>query len=213
MATIANRRPVMTLYSVPTCVHSHRARIVLAEKDIVVDVVDIDPTNKSEELLQINPNANIPTLVDRELVLYNSRIIMEYLDERFPHPPLLPVDPVSRARCRLALHRIEQDWYLLLEQWKNDAQATAQQLRQHLSEGLASIAPIVAQMPYFLHDEFTIVDCSIAPILWRLSQYGIDLSQQPKSIINYAERLFQRPAFKQSLSASERQMNTSSQLA
>lgn len=206
MATIANRRPVMTLYSVPTCAHSHRSRIVLAEKDIVVEIIDIDPGNKPEDLLAINPYDVTPTLVDRELMLYDSRVIMEYLDERFPHPPLLPVDPVSRARCRLALYRIEHDWYSLLEDIENEAPGKSDQARKYLRESIASIAPIVERMPFFLHDEFTVVDCSIAPILWRLPHYGIELPGQAKSVLKYAERLFDRPAFRASLSDVERQM-------
>lgn len=207
MATIANRRPVMTLYSVPNCAHSHRTRIVLAEKDIVVEIIDIDPANKPEDLLAINPYDVTPTLVDRELMLYDSRVIMEYLDERFPHPPLLPVDPVSRARCRLALYRIEHDWYSLLADIEH-GQDKADQAKKYLRESVASIAPIVERMPFFLHDEFTVVDCSIAPVLWRLSHYGIDLPGQAKAVLKYAERLFERPSFRSSLSVAERQMHS-----
>lgn len=208
MATIANRRPVMTLYSVPTCAHSHRTRIVLAEKDIVVEIVDIDPANKPEDLLAINPYDVTPTLVDRELMLYDSRVIMEYLDERFPHPPLLPVDPVSRARCRLALYRIEHDWYSLLADIEDENPGKGEQARKYLRESIASIAPIVERMPFFLHDEFTVVDCSIAPVLWRLPHYGIELPGQAKSVHKYAERLFERPSFRASLSAAERHMRS-----
>lgn len=196
----------MTLYSVPSCAYSHRTRIVLAEKDIVVDIINVDNVNKSEDLLAINPYDVVPTLVDRELVLYDSRIIMEYLDERFPHPPLLPVDPVSRARCRLALYRIEHDWYSLLEDLESDDSAKIEQARQYLRESITSVAPIFEKMPYFLHDEFTIVDCSIAPILWRLPHFGIDLPSQAAPIQKYAERLFERPSFHASLSEIELQM-------
>lgn len=206
MATITNRRPVMTLYSVPTSAQSHRARLVLAEKDIVVDIIDIDPANKPEDLLSINPYDVTPTLVDRELMLYDSRIIMEYLDERFPHPPLLPVDPVSRARCRLALYRIEQDWYEIAEQIEAGGGANIGQLRKQLSESITSVAPILDRMPFFLHDEFTIVDCSIVPIIWRLPYLGVDLPGQAKPLLKYAERVFERPSFQSSLSDAERQM-------
>lgn len=206
MATITNRRPVMTLYSVPTDAHSHRTRIVLAEKDIVVDIVDVDPVNKPEDLLAVNPYDASPTLVDRELMLYDSRIIMEYLDERFPHPPLLPVDPVSRARCRLALYRIEHDWYALLDKLVYSRTAHPDQVRKELRESICQVAPIVERMPYFLNDEFTIVDCSIAPILWRLPVLGIDLPNQAKALTRYAERVFARPCFKASLSNAEKQM-------
>lgn len=208
MATITNRRPVMTLYSVPYCAQSHRARIVLSEKDIVVEIVDIDPDNKPEDLLAVNPYDVAPTLVDRELMLYDSRIIMEYLDERFPHPPLLPVDPVSRARCRLALYRIERDWYELVERLESGREDDPESLRKELRESVASVSPILERMPYFLHDEFTIVDCSIAPVLWRLPHFGIDLPGQAKALMKYAERLFERPSFQASLSRIERQMRS-----
>lgn len=206
MATITNRRPVMTLYSVPTSAYSHRTRIVLSEKDIVVEIVDIDPVNKPEDLLEVNPYDVTPTLVDRELMLYDSRIIMEYLDERFPHPPLLPVDPVSRARCRMALYRIEQDWYELVDRLEDERAGDKHQIRRELRESVASVSPIFERMPYFLHDEFTVVDCSIAPILWRLPHLGIDLPGQAKALTQYAERMFERPAFKASLSPAERRM-------
>src|SRR5688572_3381750 len=143
MANVANRRSVMTLYSEPSCPLSHRTRIVLAEKDIAVEVLDVDPAHKPEDLLSLNPYEVMPTLVDRELTLYDSRVIMEYLDERFPHPPLLPVDPVSRARCRLALYRIEQDWYALLNDIEGGTEVNAQKARKYLRESILSIAPFV----------------------------------------------------------------------
>lgn len=197
---------MMTLYSEPASALSHRTRIVLAEKDIAVEVLDVDPANKPEDLLSLNPYEIMPTLVDRELTLYDSRVIMEYLDERFPHPPLLPVDPVSRARCRLALYRIEQDWYTLLDDLESGDEANAQKARKYLRESVLSIAPIVEKMPYFMYEEFTIVDCTIAPVLWRLGHFGIELPPQAKTVLKYAERLFARPSFRSSLSDVEKQM-------
>jgi RNA polymerase-associated protein len=197
---------MMTLYSEPACALSHRTRIVLAEKDIAVEVLDVDPAHKPEDLLALNPYEIMPTLVDRELTLYGSRVIMEYLDERFPHPPLLPVDPVARARCRLALYRVEQDWYTLLRDIEDGDEADAQKARKYLRESVLSISPIVEKMPYFMYEEFTIVDCTIAPVLWRLNHYGIELPTQARTIFKYAERLFARPSFKSSLSNVEKQM-------
>jgi RNA polymerase-associated protein len=197
---------MMTLYSEPASPLSHRTRIVLAEKDIAVEVLDVDPDHKPEDLLALNPYEIMPTLVDRELTLYDSRVIMEYLDERFPHPPLLPVDPVSRARCRLALYRVEQDWYTLLRDVESGSEAAKQKARKYLRESVLSIGPIVEKMPYFMYEEFTIVDCTIAPILWRLNHYGIELPPQAKAVFKYAERLFARPSFKSSLSDFEKQM-------
>ncbi|HEX5057234.1 MAG TPA: glutathione S-transferase N-terminal domain-containing protein [Gammaproteobacteria bacterium] len=196
----------MTLYSEPDSPLSHRTRIVLAEKDIAVEVLDVDPANKPEDLLALNPYEIMPTLVDRELTLYDSRVIMEYLDERFPHPPLLPVDPVSRARCRLALYRVEQDWYTLLRDIEGGGESDKQKARKYLRESVLSIGPIVEKMPYFMYEEFTIVDCTIAPVLWRLNHYGIELPPQSKAVFKYAERLFARPSFKSSLSDLEKQM-------
>jgi len=143
------------------------------------------------------------TLVDRDLVLYDSRVVMEYLDERFPHPPLMPVDPVSRARTRLMLHRIDNDWYsLLVDLIGNDAQKKEKAIAE-LTRSITSIAPIFEAKPYFMSDEFSLIDASIAPLLWRLSEYGIELPPQANTVKAYAGRLFERESFKASLSIAE----------
>ena len=206
MTTIANRRSVMVLFSVPTCPLSHRVRIVLAEKDIAVDIVDVDLNDKPDDLLHINPYASVPTLVDRDLVLYDSRVIVEYLDERFPHPPLMPVDPVSRARSRLALFRIEHDWYRLLSGLESSDSDKAAEARKLMRESLIASADVFSAKPYFLSDEFSLVDASIAPVLWRLTEFGIDLGKEGKAIEDYAKRLFGRETFMQSLSEAELEM-------
>ncbi|MEJ2059669.1 MAG: glutathione S-transferase N-terminal domain-containing protein [Gammaproteobacteria bacterium] len=206
MALIANRRSVMTLFSDPLSAESHRARIVLAEKDITADVIDIDPDNKPEDLVELNPYNTVPTLVDRDLVLYETRVIMEYLDERFPHPPLMPVDPVSRARARLALYRVERDWYGMLDEMDKADARQMPQLRKIMKESLLSSVDVFRAKPFFLSDELTLVDCTIAPVLWRLPHYNIDLPPQAKSIEEYADRLFKRRSFQISLSEAEREM-------
>ena len=206
MALVANRRSGMTLFSDPRCAQSHRTRIVLAEKDITVDVVQIDPNNKPEDLLDVNPYNSVPTLIDRELVLYDARVIMEYLDERFPHPPLMPVDPVSRSKSRLALFHIETDWYVPLNGIYSDNPDDANQAKKNLHESLLSAVEVFKVKPYFLSDEFSLVDCSIAPILWRLPSFGIKLSGSAKPILEYAERVFDRPSFRSSLSEEEVEM-------
>lgn len=206
MASVATRRSVMTLYSNPTSPYSHRARIVLAEKNITHDILNVDPDNLPEDLIDLNPYNSIPTLVDRDLVLYDSKIIMEYLDERFPHPPLMPVDPVSRARSRLFMYRLDKDLYSqadVLEAGTDKEQAGA---RKVLRDNLTSIAPIFEQKPFFMSDELTLVDCSFAPLLWRLPRYGVDLPAQAKALTEYAERLFARSSFDASLSDAEREM-------
>lgn len=206
MPAIAARRSAMTLYSQPQDPQSHRTRIVLSEKDITVDVIDSRADALPEDILEMNPTGVLPALVDRDLILYESRVIMEYLDERFPHPPLMPVDPVSRAKSRLALHRIEQDWYGLVAELEGKSERAAARARKGLRESLASSVELFNIKPFFLNDEFSLLDCSIGPILWRLPHWGIELPAPARSIIDYAERLFQRPSFQASLSEAEREM-------
>jgi len=196
----------MTLYSRPACPHSHRVRLVLAEKGIAMDVINIEGNKLPEDLLDLNPYNSVPTLVDRELVLYDPRIIMEYLEERFPHPPLMPVDPVTRARFRLALYRVERDWYTLVDEIEQSPSKPHARAKKMLRESLLAASDAFAVKPYFLSDEFSLVDCSIAPILWRLSRYEIDLPAQAKALHKYSDRLFNRPAFKLSLTEAEREM-------
>lgn len=206
MAVSSNRRSVMTLFARANDPHSHRARIVLAEKGITYEVVEVDEDNLPEDLIDLNPYNTVPTLVDRDLVLYDVRTTMEYLDERFPHPPLMPVDPVSRARFRLAMFRIEKDWYHLVDVIESESGATVARAKKELREMVLSTADAFAVKPYFLSDEFSLVDCCIAPILWRLPHYGIDLPRQSKAVEQYADNLFSRPAFKSSLTEVEREM-------
>ncbi len=206
MSTIANRRSVMMLYSAAESIHCHRVRIVLAEKDITVDIENIDPDNKPEDLLHLNPYNSIPTLIDRDLVLYDSRVISEYLDERFPHPPLMPVDPVSRAGSRLALFRIENDWYSLLTELESGDSKRVAKAAKILRDSLVASADIFTVKPFFLSDEFTLVDATLAPLLWRLQVYGVDLPKEAKPILDYAERLFDREGFQLSLTEMERDM-------
>ena len=205
MASLSSRRSVMTLFSAPDCADSHRVRIVLAEKDITVDILNINLDNKPEDLAELNPYNTTPTLIDRDLVVYDARIIMEYLDERFPHPPLMPVDPVTRAHSRLALFRIEKDWFSLVNDIENGTEAVSTQARKILRESVLSAAEVFDVKPYFLSDEFSLVDCTIAPILWRLPKYGIDVPEkQGKPILRYMDRVFSREAFQQSLSKVEK---------
>ena len=198
----------MTLFSAPDQAASHRTRIVLAEKDVEIEIVSVTPGRFPEDLLDLNPDHSLPTLVDRDLVLYDSRIIIEYLDERFPHPPLMPVDPVSRAHFRLALHRIERDWYGIatkLDKMDPDA-ADAQKLRGELRDLIVQTTDFVRSKPYFMSDELSLVDVTIAPILWRLPRYRIELPKDSVPLLKYANLLFSRPAFRMSLSPQEREM-------
>ena len=211
MAIPTNRKPVMTLYSGSNDPYSHRTRIVLFEKDIECQIIEIDPDRKPRELADLNPYNQVPTMVDRDLVLYESNIINEYLDERLPHPPLMPVDPVSRAKARLMLMRFDRDWYSLLPEITGPDRKAAQRARNVVRDGLTVISPVFKDQPFILGDEFSLVDCSLAPILWRLDHYGIDLPRQAKSIIEYAEeRLFARKSFKLSLTEAERELRPKS---
>lgn len=198
----------MTLFSAPDEPASHRTRIVLAEKDVEIEIVSVTPGRFPEDLLDLNPDHTLPTLVDRDLVLYDSRIIIEYLDERFPHPPLMPVDPVSRAQFRLALHRIERDWYGLAARLDREGPqgADVPRLRGELRDLLLQTQDFVRNKPYFMSDEISLVDVTIAPLLWRLPRYQIELPKDAVALQKYASRLFARPAFRLSLSEQEREM-------
>lgn len=203
MAIVA-KRTIMSLHSDSDDVYSHQVRIVLAEKGVNVEILPARQGEATNELLAINPYGTVPTLIDRELVLYEARIIMEYLDERFPHPPLLPVYPVARAEARKMMHRIEQDWYQLLQEIKHGN--NAEQAREYLQESLVSLEPIFADKPYFLSEEFSLLDCALAPLLWRLPQLGIVIPDHAKALQGYMQRLFKRDSFQTSLSDVEKQV-------
>lgn len=199
----------MTLFSDPCSQYSHRVRIVLAEKGVTVDIEDIEPNNVTQEILEANPYGTLPTLVDRDLALYESKVVMEYLDERFPHPPLLPVYPVARAQSRLWIHRIEKDWCNLVDSIIANPEAKkTEALRKEFKESLTSISDLFIEMPYFMSEEFTLVDCCLAPMLWRLPQLGIELpnTRQTKPLMEYIDRLFARPSFQESLTDLEREI-------
>jgi RNA polymerase-associated protein len=197
----------MTLFSSPTCFYSHRTRLVLAEKNIRVEIVKVEGTDLPEDLLDLNPYHTVPTLIDRDLVLYDSRVIIEYLDERFPHPPLMPVDPVTRAQFRLALYRIEKDWYSLADQIEAASDPKqASRTRKILEESIVASSEVFGAKKYFLSNDFSLVDCSIAPILWRLQSYGIEIPAHANSITNYMNDVFSRRSFQESLTELEQEM-------
>jgi stringent starvation protein A len=204
---VSSRRAVMTLFSAPDEPHSHRARIVLAEKGVEIDIIDVVPGRYPEDLLDLNPYHSLPTLVDRDLVLYDSRVIIEYLDERFPHPPLMPVDPILRAQFRLALYRIQRDWYTLLQQIEvEEDKRHLPKLRKVLADTIVQGVDLFKVKPYFISDDFSLVDATIAPILWRLPHYEVELPPKAQPILKYASLVFARAAFRESLSEREREM-------
>ena len=201
MSSASSKRSVMTLFSNKDDIYSHQVKIVLAEKGVAYENEEVDPHALSEDLMELNPYGTVPTLVDRDLVLFNSRIIMEYLDERFPHPPLMPVYPVARGKSRLLMLRIEQDWYPTLETAQNAASETerANALKQ-LKEEILAIAPIFNQTAYFMSEEFSLIDCYVAPLLWRMQELGVEFSGAgSKAVKAYMSRIFERDSFLQSV--------------
>jgi RNA polymerase-associated protein len=180
---------------------------VLAEKNINIEVISVAGPDMPEDLVDLNPYHSVPTLVDRDLVLYDSRVIVEYLDERFPHPPLMPVDPVTRAQFRLALYRIERDWYSVAEEMDETADSKRMtKLRKVLKESILSSAEIFSARRFFLSDEFSLVDCTIAPLLWRLPDYGVDLGDSAPALRKYMDEVFSRRSFQESLTELEHEM-------
>jgi len=180
--------------------------MALAEKNIAVEVVYVDLDALPEDLIDLNPYNTVPVLVDRDLVLYNDQIIMEYLDERYPHPPLMPVDPVSRARTRLMLYRIDRDWFGAINDITSGDETRAARARQVIRDGMTAISSLFAKKPYFMSDEITLTDCCLAALLWRLPAFGIDLPAQAKPILKYADRMFSRESFQASLTKVEQEM-------
>ena len=201
----------MIFYSDGNDHYSQRVRLVLAEKGVAVEIIDVEPGNLPEDLAGLNPYNSLPTLVDRDLALYESTVIMEYLDERFPHPPLLPVYPVARAQSRLYVHRIQKDLCGYVDNIVagRSKETVIDRSRKELKESLMAIVPIFSfsEKPYFMSEEFTLVDCCVAPILWRLPVLGIELPpKHGKPIHEYMDRIFQRDAFQASLSEAELDM-------
>jgi stringent starvation protein A len=197
---------MMTLYSSGACPFSHSCRIVLYEKGMDFQIVDVDLHNKPEDLAIINPYNQVPVLVERDLTLYVANIINEYIDERFPHPQLMPPDPVMRARARLFLYNFGQDLFSHIPAIMSGSQKAADKARQTVRDNLCILAPILAKHPYLLGDEYSMLDVSIAPLLWRLTYYGISMPRQAAPVLKYGERLFSRQAFIDALTPTEKAM-------
>ncbi len=183
----------------------HRVRLVLSEKSIDAHIVSVAQGEDNKDLLQLNPAGTCPTMVDRELALYDARVIIDYLDERYPHPAFMPVDPVSRARTRLALHRIESDWLSLLPGAPTN-NLSNEEAKSALVKALTSSNDVFAAMPFFLSEEYSILDATLAPMLWRLGAYGIDLPDSASAVLKYAKRMTTRPGFVASLDKMESEM-------
>lgn len=205
MALSQRSRTVLTLYSARDCIHSHRVRLVLSAKGVVHDLVLVDLDNPPEDLLDLNPYNTVPTLVDRDLVLYDTNVICEYLDERYPHPPLMPIDPLTRARMRLAMVRVENDWLTLADAILAD-DTGSDAARRQLREELIRNVPTFDASPYFLSADLSLADCVIMPLLWRLPTLGVRLPRTAKAITEYAERMFLTPEFVRSLTDDESEL-------
>ena len=197
---------MMRLYSGTSCPYSHRCRIVLFEKGMDFEVIDVDLMNKSEDVAAINPYGKVPVLVERDLVLYEANIINEYIDERFPHPQLMPPDPVMRGRARLFLHRFEQEIYSQVEVIERGVPKAADKARSIIRDNLTQLAQILTNQKFLLGDDYSMLDVAIAPLLWRLDHYGIQMGKDAAPLMKYAERLFSRQGFIDALTASERAM-------
>lgn len=197
---------MMTLYSGTTCPYSQRCRIVLFEKGMDFQVVDVDLFNKPEDLAVINPYGKVPALAERDLVLYEANIINEYIDERFPHPQLMPPDPVARARARLFLHRFEHELFAHIPAIESGVAKVADKARQAIRDNLTQISPLFVKQKYMLGDEYSMLDVAIAPLLWRLDHYGIQMGKDAAPLMKYAERLFSRPAYFEAMTPSEKAM-------
>lgn len=207
MTAAIKGRSTMALYSSDRSIHCHRVRFVLAEKGINVDIINIsDNESASADLAELNPYNETPTLVDRDLLLHNAGVINDYLDERYPHPPLMPVDPVSRARLRLIHHRVIRDWYPMADKIENAEPAEADKVRQQLTESIVSANDLFKHSDFVLGDELSLVDCTLAPLFWRLPVYGINLGKPGATVQGYIQRLISRRSFKVSLTRAEREM-------
>lgn len=202
------QKSVMTLFSNPKDPNSHRVRLMAKEKDIPIDIVDVSCQSElPEDLMELNPLGSLPTLVDRDLVLYDTQVILEYLDERFPHPPLMSVDPISKARARQLLRQIELEWYSLANTIANSDDEQAVKLaRRDLTERLIQMIPVFEHQSYFMSEDYSLVDVSLAVLMWRLPALGIDLPASAKPVHDYTKKVLGRDVFSESLSDDELDM-------
>jgi RNA polymerase-associated protein len=197
----------MKLYAGSNCLYGHACRIVLKEKDVDCDV--LDPAADPEfDLTELNPYGESPTLIDRELVLYGDNVITEFLDERLPHPPLMPLDPIGRGRARLLVARLQRDWLNEVKRLLDEGKPLNKKLKKSLWDGLLAMSPIFLAQRYAMGNEFSLVDCYLGPLLWRLSAMDVTLPRQGQAVMDYSERLFERSTFQASLNSLERDMNT-----
>lgn len=204
--TTLRSRTVLTLYSGRNDLESHRVRLVLAAKGVAYDLVVVDPAAPPEDLLDLNPYHTLPTLVDRDLVLYDVNVIAEYIDERYPHPPLMPVDPLSRARVRLGIVRLQKDWFGYVEAIQSGTKSSAETARKRLRDALLASVPVFKASKFFLNTEMSLADCALAPLVWRLPSLGVQLPREAQLVTDYGERIFRNPAWARSMTEDEKQL-------
>jgi stringent starvation protein A len=201
----------MLLFSGPVDAASHALRFALAEKGLLPAIIDVEPPDVPEDLLDINPFGSVPTLVDRELVLYEPVVALEYLDERHPHPPLGPQEPAGRAQLRQAALRLGRDWYTPLAVLEGRADRREREAaRTRLREGVIAGAELFRPSGYFLTESFTLLDCLVVPVLWRLGRHGIELPSDLPGVRRYLAKVAARPAFLRSLTAREKEFSQAS---
>jgi RNA polymerase-associated protein len=205
MIQVVHPRTVLTLYTTADGIQCHRVRLILAAKGVIYEREMVDPAQPPEDLVDINPYGDVPTLAERDMVLYETAVVCEYLDERYPHPPLMPIDPLSRARLRLAAARIEYDWLPLIETI-GEGGRTADTARKHLREQFLTSVPLFKASRYFLNPDMSLADCLVAPVIWRLPMLGVELGREGKPIVDYGERIFRTQGFARSLTDAERMM-------
>lgn len=209
MAASQRLRNALTLFSSTDCVLCHRVRLVLAAKGVTYDLIPVDPRDPPEDLIDLNPYHSVPTLVERDLVLYAASVVSEYIDERYPHPPLMPIDPLSRARLRLGMLRLEHDWVPQVQAIQLGTKAQADAGRKRLKELLTASVPLFKAYKFFLNPEISLADCAMAPIIWRLDALGVSLPRDGAKVIeDYGNRIFRNPGFARSLTEQERRLRT-----
>ncbi|RAN80930.1 stringent starvation protein A [Bacillus sp. SRB_336] len=205
MVQSVRSRTVLTLYTTADDIQCHRARLVLAAKGVSYERVLVDPAKPPEDLVDLNPYASTPTLIDRDLTLFDTSVVCEYLDERYPHPPLMPIDPQSRARLRVAAVRIEKDWLTEVDTIRAGGRS-ADAARKRLREQMLSAVPLFKASKFFLNPEMSLADCLVAPVIWRLPWLGVELGREGKAVIDYGERLFHSQGFARSMTDQEKAM-------
>ena len=207
MAASPRMRNALTLFSSDDDVLCHRVRLVLAAKGVTYDLIPVDPEDPPEDLIDLNPYHSVPTLVERDMVLYAASVVCEYLDERYPHPPLMPVEPLARARLRLATLRLEHDWVPQIQMVQRGTKREADAARKILQDYVTASVPLFKAHKFYLNSEMSLADCAMAPIIWRLPSLGISLPKDGKAIQDYGSRIFRSPGFARSLTAAERKLN------